>query len=102
VQLGEVFLGSCSKTLLKRETSAINRSSGDLLLKLRAKRALFGRRDHAFILTAVQTGLRLSEITATTREDLALGTSAHVRVIDKGRKERCTSRAKRPNPPPRY
>jgi len=54
----------------------------------------FGRRDHAFILTAVQTGLRLSEITAITRDDLVLEAGAHVRVIGKGRKERCTPLAK--------
>jgi len=50
----------------------------------------FGRRDHAFILMAVQTRLRLSEITGAKREDLVLGTGAHVRVIGKGRKARCT------------
>lgn len=43
---------------------------------------------------AVQTGLRLSEITGATREDLVIGTGAHVRVIGKGRKERCTPLAK--------
>jgi integrase len=42
------------------------------------------------ILLAVQTGLRLSEVTGLKREDIILGTGAHVRVIGKGRKERCT------------
>jgi site-specific recombinase XerD len=49
-----------------------------------------GRRDHAFILLAVQTGLRLSEMTGLKRQDIFLGTGGHVRVIGKGRKERCT------------
>ncbi len=49
-----------------------------------------GRRDRALLLLAVQTGLRVSEITALRREDLALGTGAHVRCQGKGRKERCT------------
>jgi site-specific recombinase XerD len=53
-----------------------------------------GRRDHAFLLVAVQTGLRLSEMTGLNREDVVLGTGAHVRVIGKGRKERCTPIAK--------
>ena len=53
-----------------------------------------GQRDHAFMLTAVQTGLRLSEITGLTREDLVVGTGSHVRVIGKGRKERCIPVAK--------
>ncbi len=45
-------------------------------------------------MVAVQTGLRLSELTALTRHDVTLGTGAHVRVIGKGRKERCTPLAK--------
>jgi site-specific recombinase XerD len=53
-----------------------------------------GRRDYAIILIAVQTGLRLSEITSLSREDVALGTGAHVRCIGKGRKERCTPLSK--------
>jgi integrase/recombinase XerD len=36
----------------------------------------------------VQTGLRLSELTALTREDVHVGGSAHVHVMGKGRKER--------------
>jgi site-specific recombinase XerD len=66
----------------------------DALLAAPDQRSWFGRRDHAFILTAVQTGLRLSEITGARREDLVLGTGAHIRVIGKGRKERCTPLAK--------
>ena len=46
------------------------------------------------MLVAVQTGLRLSEMTGLKREDLILGAGAHVRVIGKGRKERCTPLAK--------
>ena len=41
----------------------------DALLAAPDRRTWFGRRDHAFILTAVQTGLRLSEITGAKRED---------------------------------
>ncbi|MGA8599006.1 MAG: tyrosine-type recombinase/integrase [Bryobacteraceae bacterium] len=53
-----------------------------------------GRRDHAFLLTAAQTGLRLSEMTALRQEDLSLGAGPHVRCQGKGRKERCTPLAK--------
>src|SRR6202171_4115620 len=53
-----------------------------------------GRRDHAFLITAVQTGLRLSEMTALRHEDVSLGGGAHVRCRGKGRKERCTPLAK--------
>ena len=54
----------------------------------------FGRRDHALILLAVQTGLRLSELASLQRHDVVLGTGAHVRCVGKGRKERCTPLAK--------
>ena len=49
-----------------------------------------GRRDHALMLLAIQTGLRVSEITGLRCEDVSLGTGAHVRTCGKGRKERCT------------
>ena len=48
-----------------------------------------GRRDRALLLVAVQTGLRVSELTALCRQD-AIGTGAHVRCHGKGRKLRCT------------
>jgi site-specific recombinase XerD len=72
----------------------LTRPEVEALLAAPDRSSWFGRRDYAFILTAVQTGLRLSEITAATRADLVLGTGAHVRVIGKGRKERCTPLAK--------
>ena len=49
-----------------------------------------GRRDRALLLVAIQTGLRVSELTALRRQDVALGTGAHVRCHGKGRKLRCT------------
>jgi integrase/recombinase XerD len=49
-----------------------------------------GRRDHAWILLAVQTGLRASELTALTRRDVHLGTGAYVACHGKGRKNRIT------------
>jgi integrase/recombinase XerD len=49
-----------------------------------------GRRDHALLLLAIQTGLRVSELTALTRQDAALGTGACVHCHGKGRKDRAT------------
>lgn len=49
-----------------------------------------GRRDHALLVLAIQTGLRLSELTSLDRAAVTLGTGAHVRCHGKGRKERCT------------
>jgi site-specific recombinase XerD len=50
-----------------------------------------GRRDHAMLLTAIQTGLRVSELVALRVGDVSLSTGAHLRVIGKGRKERCAT-----------
>jgi integrase/recombinase XerD len=49
-----------------------------------------GRRDHALILVAVQTGLRVSELTSLTRGDVTLGAGSNLRCRGKGRKERRT------------
>jgi integrase/recombinase XerD len=49
-----------------------------------------GRRDHAWLLLAVQTGLRVSELTGLTLRDLHLGTGAHLACHGKGRKDRIT------------
>jgi integrase/recombinase XerD len=49
-----------------------------------------GRRDHAWMLLAIQTGLRASELTALTRRDVHLGTGAYVACHGKGRKDRIT------------
>jgi site-specific recombinase XerD len=53
-------------------------------------RTWIGRRDRALLLVAVQTGLRNSEIILLRRQDVELGTGAHVRCLGKGRKMRCT------------
>src|ERR1022692_1253109 len=68
----------------------LSRLEIDALLAAPDQDTWFGRRDHALILLAVQTGLRFSELTGLQRNDVALGTGAHVRCVGKGRKERCT------------
>jgi site-specific recombinase XerD len=72
----------------------LSRPEVDALLAAPDQGSWSGRRDHALILLAVQTGLRLSELTSLRREDLHFGAGAHVRVIGKGRKERCTPLSK--------
>lgn len=49
-----------------------------------------GRRDHALLLLAIQTGLRVSELTALRRQDVHLDTGAYVTCVGKGRKQRST------------
>ena len=68
----------------------LTRPEIDALLAVPNQKTWLGRRDHAFLLTALQTGLRLSEMTALRHEDISLGRGAHVHCIGKGRKERCT------------
>lgn len=83
-----------SKRFTRSLVPFLTRPEVDALLAAPDQRTWAGRRDHAFLLVAVQTGLRLSEMTGLRRADLVLGTGAHVRVIGKGRKERCTPLAK--------
>ena len=82
------------KRFARKLVPFLNRPEVDALLAAPDQRTWSGRRDHALILLAVQTGLRLSELTGLRREDLHLETGAHVRVIGKGRKERCTPLSK--------
>jgi integrase/recombinase XerD len=49
-----------------------------------------GRRDHALINTAIQTGLRVSELTTLTINRVHLDTGPHVTCLGKGRKHRAT------------
>lgn len=49
-----------------------------------------GRRDHAVLTLAIQTGLRASELTALSISDANLGTAAHISCVGKGRKHRIT------------
>jgi site-specific recombinase XerD len=83
-----------SKRFTRTLVHFLTRPEVDALLAAPDQLTWSGRRDHAFLLLAVQTGLRLSEMTGLKRADLILGVGAHVRVIGKGRKERCTPVAK--------
>src|SRR5213594_3615462 len=83
-----------SKRFTRALVRFLSRPEVDALLAAPNRQTWLGRRDHAFILVAAQTGLRLSEMTGLQRQDIVLGTGAHVRVIGKGRKERCTPLAK--------
>lgn len=79
-----------NKRFDRQQIGFLNRDEVDALLQAPDQHSWSGRRDHAFILTAVQTGLRVSEITGLKRENLMLetGAGAHVWVMGKGRKAR--------------
>lgn len=49
-----------------------------------------GRRDHALLMLACQTGLRATELITLTIGDTHLGTGAHISCTGKGRKQRIT------------
>lgn len=68
----------------------LSRAELDALLGAPELETWSGRRDHALLMVAVQTGLRLSELTGLKRQDVMVDTGAHVRCTGKGRKERCT------------
>jgi integrase/recombinase XerD len=61
----------------------------DALLAAPDRGTWTGRRDHAMLVLAIQTGLRISELIGLTG-DVNLGAGAHVHCIGKGRKERAT------------
>jgi integrase/recombinase XerD len=50
-----------------------------------------GRRDHALLLLAVLTGVRVTELVTLTVGDVHLGAGAHIKVQGKGRKRRATT-----------
>ena len=62
----------------------------EALLSAPDRHTWIGQRDHALLLVAVQTGLRLSELTGLRQQDVSLGTGPHVRCQGKGRKQRAT------------
>ena len=62
----------------------------DALLGAPEPSSWHGQRDHALLQLAIQTGLRVSELTTLRRLDASLGVGAHVRCHGKGRKERIT------------
>jgi len=75
----------------ERETVCfLTENEVDAILDAPDRSSFLGRRDHALLLTAIQTGLRVSELIGLKREDAVLGTGAHVRCIGKGRKHRTT------------
>lgn len=82
------------KRYSRRLVGFLSRQEAEALVQTPSSTTWSGRRDRALIMLALQTGLRLSELIASRKEDLILTTGAHVRVMGKGRKERCTPLAK--------
>lgn len=79
-----------SKRYDRRLVGFLTREEIEALLDAPDLRTWDGRRDRAFLMMAIQAGLRLSEMTGLKRCDVVLREGAHVRCVGKGRKERCT------------
>jgi integrase/recombinase XerD len=68
----------------------LSETETDALLAAPDQSTRTGRRDHAMLATALQTGLRASELVSLSVNDVHLGTGAHVSCLGKGRKQRIT------------
>lgn len=79
-----------NKRFERRPIDFLVRPEIDALLGAPDRNTWAGRRDHALLLVAVETGLRCSELAGLRIESLVLGRGAYVRCHGKGRKERCT------------
>src|SRR5213593_982970 len=79
-----------SKRYGRRLIEHLSKEEIDALLAAPDKTTWRGRRDHALLLVAIQTGLRVSELIGLQRKDVVLGTGAHLSCCGKRRKQRCT------------
>jgi integrase/recombinase XerD len=79
------------KRVVSEALTFLDRDEIEALLASPDQATRGGRRDHALLLLAVTTGLRVSEITGLSCCDVVTsGRHGHVRCIGKGRRERCT------------
>ena len=78
------------KRFARDEVTHLDRQEIASLLASPNRSTWHGRRDHALLLVAIQTGLRLTELTSLKLGDVHLGVGAHARCLGKGRKRRST------------
>ena len=79
-----------SKRQERRLVGFLSRIEIDALLSAPNRNNWLGRRDYTLLLLAIQTGLRVAELTALRHQDVVLGRGAHVHCEGKGRKQRST------------
>jgi site-specific recombinase XerD len=79
-----------AKRVDRRLVSFLTQDEVKALLAAPDRSTWVGRRDHGLLVVAIQTGLRVSELTALVCADVDLDTGAHLRCHGKGRKERIT------------
>ncbi len=79
-----------NKRYERRLIEFLQREEIDALVAAPNPSTWIGRRDRTFLIVAVQTGLRVSELIGLRCQDVVLGTGAHVQCTGKGRKQRAT------------
>ena len=79
-----------SKRYVRRTVEFLDRPEIEALLAAPDCSTWIGRRDHAILTMALQTGLRASELINLCCHDVVTGTGAHICCEGKGRKQRCT------------
>lgn len=84
------ILSMPSKRYVRRGVEFLNAEEMQALLNAPDCSTWVGRRDHAVLTLALQTGLRVSELVRLQCRDVVLATGAHVRCEGKGRKQRAT------------
>lgn len=84
------MLATPQKKGVKVPRSFLTEAEMDALISAPDLSTWSGRRDHALLVLALLTGLRLSELTGLRCRDLELRAPAHVKCLGKGRKRRDT------------
>lgn len=86
----ERILSMPSKRYVRRNVEFLQAEEMQALLNAPDRSRWVGRRDHALLTLALQTGLRASELVTLQCGDVVLETGAHIRCEGKGRKQRAT------------
>lgn len=84
------ILAMPNKRYVRRAVTFLDAEEMAALLAAPDRTTWAGRRDHALLLLAIQTGLRASELVSLQCSDVVPGNGAHIRCMGKGRKERAT------------
>jgi len=84
----QYILAIPTKKYVRPEVEFLRAPEADAVVAAPDRTTWCGRRDHAFLLVALQTGLLVSEMTRLTVQDLELSNEAYLHVIGDGRKKR--------------
>jgi integrase/recombinase XerD len=82
------ILAMPGKRYVRRTVAFLDHAEMEALLAAPDSSTTVGRRDHAILIVALQTGLRASELVNLRCGDMVTGTGAHIRCEGKGRKQR--------------